>query len=68
VEGKSFQTLETDCVGAQRFAAQESPDFQCLEKPGWIDIQPNIHIDGNVATLTFDLQVPTLKTAFILVR
>lgn len=27
-----FRTLETDCVGAQRFAAQGKPSFQPLEK------------------------------------
>jgi len=59
---------QTDCVRAQRFAAQEQHDFQGLEKVEWINIQPDVQIDGNVATLTFDLQVPTLKTAFILIR
>lgn len=47
IEGKSFQTLETD---------------------KWVDAQPEIQIDGDIATLTFDLQVPTLKTAFITIR
>ncbi len=42
--------------------------FQTLEAAQWVDIQPEIEVSDNVATLTFDLQVPTLKTAFITIR
>lgn len=39
--------------------------FQTLEDAKWIDIQPEVQTENGVATLTFDLQVETLKTAFI---
>jgi hypothetical protein len=42
--------------------------FQTLKQAQWIDIQPTIKLDNNVATLVFAIQVPTLETAFILIR
>jgi len=42
--------------------------FQTLKQAQWIDIQPKIKLDNHVATLVFGIQVPTLETAFILIR
>ena len=42
--------------------------FQTLERAQWVDIQPDVKIEGGVATLIFDLQVETLKTAFITIH
>jgi hypothetical protein len=42
--------------------------FQILESAQWKDIQPQIGIEQDVATLTFHCQVQTLKTAFITIR
>lgn len=36
--------------------------------PQGIDIQPRIQRADGVATLVFDIQVPTLESAFILIR
>ena len=57
IESKRFQTLALRSLGEGG-----------LETDRWIDAQPEVQIDGDVATLIFDLQVPTLKTAFILIR
>lgn len=46
----------------------EGKSYQVLKDAQWIDVQPEVQVDGGIATLTFDLQVPTLKTAFITVR
>jgi len=43
----------------------EGKTFQYLEQTQWVGIFPEIAIEGDVAALTFDLQVPTLETAFI---
>ena len=42
--------------------------FQTLQGAQWIDIQPRIQRADGVATLVFDIQVPTLESAFILIR
>jgi hypothetical protein len=42
--------------------------FQTLEKAQWVDIQPEVVLGNRIATLTFDLQVQTLETAFITIR
>ena len=59
---------QTDCVRAQRVASQGQSVFQASEKLEWVDVQPEIQIEDGIATLSFDLQVPTLKTAFITIR
>ncbi|VGO14068.1 hypothetical protein PDESU_02625 [Pontiella desulfatans] len=46
----------------------DGKSFQCLENAKWVDAQPDVEIENGVATLSFDLQVPTLKTAFITAR
>ncbi|MDF7823689.1 hypothetical protein P4B35_06655 [Pontiellaceae bacterium B12227] len=46
----------------------DGKSFQTLENAQWVDIQPEITHEEGVATLTFDLQVETLKSAFITIR
>jgi len=46
----------------------EGKQFHVLEEAKWIDIQPEVETENAIATLTFDLQVETLKTAFITIR
>ncbi|MCK4564486.1 MAG: hypothetical protein KAU94_07420 [Verrucomicrobia bacterium] len=42
-------------------------NFQTFKNAQWVDIQPEVLIDDDVATVTFDLQIPPLETAFIIV-
>jgi hypothetical protein len=42
--------------------------FQVLDNASWVAIQPEVSITENVATLIFDLQIPTLETAYITMR
>jgi hypothetical protein len=59
----------TEQVAIQLPATEvEEKSFQILENSQWRNIQPEIEIDKNVATLTFDLQIKTLESAFIVVR
>jgi len=46
----------------------EGKSFQVLDNAQWINIQPKVEIASAVATLTFDLQVQTLESAFITIR
>ncbi|VGO22905.1 hypothetical protein [Pontiella sulfatireligans] len=46
----------------------EGKKFQTLENAAWVNIDPQIEIEGHVATLSFDLQVRTLETALIVMR
>ncbi|QHI69124.1 hypothetical protein [Tichowtungia aerotolerans] len=46
----------------------DGKSFQTLEKATWVDVQPQVEIEDDIATLTFDIQVPTLKSAFIVIR
>jgi len=46
----------------------EGRHFQTLTHAKWVDVQPEMKLDSGVATLTFDIQVPTLESAFILIR
>ena len=71
IDGKRFQCLDLryseSAFGIQKEAKRQT----CSAKAGnaqWFDVQPEIEIEDGVATLTFDLQVPTLKTAFITIR
>ncbi|MDQ8196262.1 hypothetical protein QEH59_17640 [Coraliomargarita sp. SDUM461004] len=42
--------------------------FQVLKKANWETIHPEISHSEDVATLQFDLEIPTLQTAFITIR
>jgi hypothetical protein len=42
--------------------------FQVLDNASWVAIQPKVSVTEGVATLVFDLQIPTLETAYITMR
>jgi hypothetical protein len=46
----------------------EGRAFQILEETNWVDIHPKIRIEEDVATLVFDVEVPTLESAFLVIR
>ena len=39
--------------------------FQCLENAAWKPVSPSVRTENGVATLTFDLEIPALESAFI---
>ncbi len=53
---EKFQALETDCVGAQRFASQEQPSFQTLE-PLTVESNYQLNVEDAAQIAEHDLVV-----------